>query len=473
MMTTFTLKLILGLAVLLSLSGCQSFSGLLGETAKPTALPPLSGPRASVLGESALAFQQSTDTGGVFLTPILAGTGKVVSGYQALDIGQNYDYAFSPNREQLAIVSLGARDCSSICLHVLDLRTWKYSIPAVDLSKDSSAFFSNLVFDPQGKKLAMVYDNGNNLSQIVLLDLVQGKVTARSDINYSPFMDAFTPNGSLAVWGSFQQSQQDTIGHVALLDGNNLTVQWQQDLPQVSYGNDIMTESNDPTIGRYLSPATAFAPDASRLYIVLADTPRLLTIDFTQPSVSSLAIEPRRSLIGRLLDSTAGVAYAKALNGTIKTGLLSADGKELFVLGQTSKAVKDKDGNLTSISTPLGLQVIDVNSGALVSGLSTPATDMALSPDGTMLFLYSWTQYNDVLSIPSTEIIDVKKLAVASTLPGQYTPTRLLDGKIGWLYENPQIDNTDRLAIYDPSGSKLRNTWSEPNTNTMFWLAVP
>jgi hypothetical protein len=476
MKTNFTLKLMLGLAMLLSLPACLSLYGLLGESAKPTVLPPLSGPRASVLGDSALAFQQNSSNSDVFLLPISASTGKIVAGYQPLDIGQNYQYAFSPNREQLAIVSLGASDCASICLHLLDLRTWKYSMPPIDLSKDSSASFSDLVFDAQGKKLAMFFDNGNNLSQLVLVDLVQGKIISKLDVNFSPFIDAFTPNGSLAVWGTVKQSQHNIIGHVAFLDGNNLTVLWQQDLPEVSYGKDIMAENVDPTIGQYLGPATVFSLDASKLYIVLADQPKLLTVDLIRQSVSSMVIEPARSLLERILDSTAGVAYAKSLNGTIKTGVLSADGKLLFVVGQTTQAVQDKNGNWTAVSTPLGLQVIDVNSGTQVSSLTTPATDVTLSPDGTMLFLYIWEQYNDILSMPSTEVMDVKKLAVVSTLQGQYRPARLLDGKIAWLYENPQPDYTDRLAIYDPGVNKPRSErseWSEPNHNVMFWLEVP
>jgi hypothetical protein len=317
----------------------------------------------------------------------------------------------------------------------------------------------------------MVFDNGNNLSQLVLIDLVQGKIISRLDVNYSPYIDAFTPNGSLAVWGTVKQAQHALVGHVALLDGNNLTVQWQQDLPQVSYGNDIMAESADPTLSRYLSPATVFSLDAGKLYIVLADEPKLLTIDFTRRSVSTLSIESPRSMLERLLDSTAGLAYAKSLNGTVKSGLLSADGKDLFVIGQTWQAVKDKDGNWNSVPTPIGLQVIDVSSGTQVANLATQATDLALSPDGSMLFLYSWD--NSPLSLPSTELMDVKKLAIVNTLKGQYSPSRLLDGKIGWLYEDPQPDNTDSLAIYEPGINKPRSVWSEPNTNVMYWLKVP
>jgi hypothetical protein len=470
MKTNFTLKLMVGLFLLMALPACQSFNGLSEALAVPTA-PPLSGPRASVLGDSALAFQQNRSYYDVNLVPISASTGRIVSGYQPLNIGDNYQYAFSPDREQLAIVSLGAKDCPSVCLHLLNLRTWKYSLPPVDLSKDSSAFYSNLVFDPLGKKLAMVFDNGNNLSQLVLIDLVQGKIISRADVNYSPFIDSFTSNGSLVVWGTVKQSQHALIGHVALLDGNNLALQWQQDLPQVSYGNDIMAESADPTLSRYLSPATAFSLDASKLYVVLADEPKLLTIDFSRRSVSSMPIEPPRSMIERLIDSTAGLAYAKSLNGTIKTGLLSADGKYLFVIGQTWKPAKDKDGNWTSVPTPMGLQVIDVSSGTQVSSLATQATDLALSPDGSMLFLYSWD--NSPLSLPSTELMDVKKLAIVNTLQGQYSPSRLLDGKISWLYEDPLPDNTDRLAIYEPGVNKPRSVWSEPNTNLMYWLKVP
>lgn len=172
-----------------------------------------------------------------------------------------------------------------------------------------------------------------------------------------------------------------------------------------------------------------------------------------------------------LLDSTAGVAYAKSLNGTIKTGLLSADGKYLFLIGQTWQAVKDKDGNWTSVPTPMGLQVIDVSNGTQVLSLATQATDLALSPDGSMLFLYSWD--TSTLSLPSTELMDVKKLAIVNRLAGQYQPTRLLDGKIAWLYESPQPDDSDHLAIFMPGASQPLSQWSERYTDVMYWLEVP
>ncbi len=472
MKTHFILKIVLGLAVLLWLSGCQSFSGLPGESANPTALPLLSGPRASVLGDSALAFQQSSSNYQDNLVPISASTGEIVAGFKPLEVGQNYQYAFSPNRELLAIVSQGARDCPSICLHLLDLRSWKYSLPPVELSKDSNVIFYNLVFDSLGQKLAVVFNNGNNLSQLVLIDFVQGKIISKLNINFSPIIDAFTPDGSLAVWGTIKQNQHDMIGHIDLLNGNNLTIQWQQDFPQVSYGNDLIAENvNPPTLSRYLSPAAVFSENSSKLYIVLADAPKLLAIDFTHRSVSSMAVELQRSMLEQLFDSTAGVAYAKSLNGTIKTGLLSLDGKYLFVIGQNWQPVKDKDGNWTSVPKPLGLQVIDVSSGTQLSSLITQATDFTLSPDGSMLFLYSWN--NDTTSQPTTEVVDVNKLVVVNTLQGQYRPTRLLDGTIAWLYENPQLNYTDRLGIYDPGAKKLRSEWSEPDSSDMFWLAVP
>ena len=50
-------------------------------------------------------------------------------------------------------------------------------------------------------------------------------------------------------------------------------------------------------------------------------------------------------LLVLLMTGLAGVAYAKTLNGTVKDGVLSADGKTFYVVGQTSTAVKDADGN--------------------------------------------------------------------------------------------------------------------------------
>ncbi len=474
MHTRFPLKIACA-ALLLLLAACQPLAAVSLTPASTPTPAPFQGANTSVLGASALTVQMADGGASWNLVPISAQSGAPVSGYAPVNLGRQIDTFFSSDRALLAYLMVESPDCNGQCLHVLDLRTWKPAALPVFLTSELAAWCPGGVFLAQGKQVALVLDSQvDDHSQVLLTDLYQGALLQQADFNFSIQGIAVTPQGRLAVYGPSAQGQPAASLHVALLDATSLKTLWEQDLSQVNYTSYAAAENpNDPTSGKYLMPAVVFSPDGSRLYAVAADEPLLATVDFSERSVRSATIQAPQSLLDRLMQSLAGVAYAKTLNGSSKTAVISPDGRTLYVTGQTSQAVQDAGGNLTAKTTPLGLQMVNAANGALTASLATDATSLALSPDGHSLFLHGWAQTSSAADGSWTDVVDVGKWTVAKHLEGNFQPTYLLDGSSAWLNSQTQPDGTYRLAVYAPGADAPRSTWSAPMPGFADWLPVP
>jgi hypothetical protein len=464
------LKFMVFMALFTALTACQAFSA----AATQAAPLPLTGANASVVGASALVLLMNPN-GGNMLVPVSAQKGQPATGFAPVDFGRNRAYAFSPDRTVLAFVSAGIAGCEGECLHMLNLRTWQEILNPMALSQDIGMTWTLLTFNSDASKLAVAFNDDVKLaSTVMLVGLAQGKVVQQAALEQPVFQMGFTPQGALALYGDAALKQGSGFGmRVLLLDGTSLQTQWQQDLDMVQYTTENAQSLIDPTQGKFLSPAVVFSPDNSLLYAVPADKDQLVTVDFSQRTVHSLTIQPKASLLERLLTSGAGVVYAKALNGAYKSGQLSPDGSTLFLSGQTSEAVKDSSGNWTSKNTPLGLQVVNTQDGAERAKLPNDAAEFNLSLDGKSLFLIHWTQPDMGYPQAASEVLDTGSLKVLQSLPGEIQPTRLLDGGQAWLSSNQQHDGTYQLSIYTPGAQNPRSQWSEPVNVFESWIPIP
>lgn len=468
----FGLMVILGLVFL---SGCQPVGGNPGVMdAQKTPLP-LTGDQASIAGASALLVESNPSNAGFSLVPISARDGRPASGLVPVDLGVSPNYTFSQNRERIAYVTNSIASCPNACLHILNLHTWKEEITPVVLP-DSLADLIKLAFDPTGKMIALFIDsNAGNGGQLLLVDLTQDKIIQQVNVNSNIFQLAFTPQGGLAVYGNRSGDPNKlTFMYVTLFSIPSLSVSWQQDLAMVSYGTESLDPSGDPSQGEYLYPAAVFSLDQSRLFVVAADEPRLVTIDFARQAVSSATIQPPRSLLERLLDATASVVYAKMLNGTTKTAVLSADGKYLYVVGQTTTAVKDKDGNWSAQTTPLGLQVVIVADGAEVAKLDTTASNISLSLDGKTLLLNGWDDSGSGSSRSWTDVVDVASMKVTRRFNSELLPSRLLDGSLAWL-SNTWSDSggISKMEIYHAGTQAFQSKLIDSEMLDSYWVPIP
>jgi hypothetical protein len=456
--------------VLVLTAACQRVS--IAEAAAPAPNP---GVINSALGASVFTLQQNENGTMVMLKPLLAGTSEPTPGMEPVEMGQYLQSTFSADEGLLIYTSNDAPNCEQSCLHVFDLQAWEESIPPIHIDPINNEWIADIAYDPERQLAAFPTNNWvSNTSRLILVDLRQSKIAARLDLEMNTNQVGFTTDGELAIMGEFkQEGRMERIGRAVLLDGSDLKLLWTRDLPEVHYSSEDASSLSDPLMGRYLTPAVVQSHDKDLMYIVTADEDKLVTVDFSGRSVKTSAVKLARSWIDRLVEvlSMARPVHAKMLNGTTKSAVLSANGKTLYVTGQTTTVVELENGEFETEVIQLGLQVIDAASGELKTRLDTKASMIRLTPDGESLLLTGWGNNVYGMSEPWTEVMREKDLKVVTRLRGEVQPTRLLNGDIVWLGTEWMVDNKQWHAIYADDG-KMNAEWFEPYPDYSDWVVV-
>ncbi len=472
MVAKHTFKLLF-FVLLISLSGCGGNSAQSLQPSPVVSLP-LSGDKASAAGATALLLENDHAKVGNFLVPISLITGKPVPGFTPVEFGLSNTYTLSADRERLVFVTNSTLSCFNACLHELNLRTWKEEITPIVLP-NSLAENTRLAFDQTGNQVAVFIDsNAGNGGQLLLVDLAQAKIVQQVDVSANILQIAFTPGGELAVYGNKPGNpNQLTFMYVTLYATPGLNVKWQHDLDMIAYGTESQLDPlTDPSQGEYLNPAAVFSTDQSRLYVVAADKPLLVTVDFTRQLLSSATIQPRQSLLDQLMTIGTSVAYAKMLNGTSLSASLSMDGKYLYVVGATSAGVKDKNGDWTVQTTPLGLKVVDTSDGSLVKQLDTNASSVATSLDGKTILLNGWGDSSSSDQV-WTDLVDVQTYRITGRVNDYLLPSRLLDGSLAWLGTDWQYSGPSQMNIYRSGDQSPTSILDKSQTSESVWIPVP
>jgi hypothetical protein len=470
MMPKLALSILLFASLLLSLSACQPLMQQPGSTTLP-----LTGKETSRLGAAALTLQQKTSSGPFSIVPVSVDTGKAIPDAQPVQLGSIISYSFSADRGQLAFLANQTPDCPFRCLHLLDLRSWKEMMKPVALSDALDQWVLIPTFISKNERLAVILNKQTETnSQVQLVDLTQAKVITNKSLPANIMQAAYTPDGALAVYGiKTSSSAKESLVYLALLDGKDLHTVWEKTLPDIPFVAEWAGDPNDPTQGQYLDPAVTFSPDGSKLYLVAADKPLLVTVDFQQKTIHNAVIQPRVSLLDRLMASTAQVVYAKTLNGISKVGVLSQNGRYLYVVGQERTAIKKDNGDYDQKVHPLGLQVIDTKDGTLINSVPTEANNVALSLDGKRLLLTGWSDTPDNNSLSWTDVLDTTSFKVVQRLKGTASPSRLLDGSLVWLVNEQNNDSTYQINLYRPGETTPRIHLTGPTWGMIDWIPIP
>jgi hypothetical protein len=254
-----------------------------------------------------------------------------------------------------------------------------------------------------------------------------------------------------------------------LLDAKSLEIKWDQPLPDLVSGDWCLEKcatSHEQRLFVYWQPAVVLAPDRRQLYIVHANTDRLTALDFETQAVRQVELQLAQSWFEQFLALTAGVAQAKGgAEGAIKKAVVSPDGRQLYVVGQTMQATWDEQGYWQGKDESLGLQVIEIESGQQIATYESQATDIKLTPDGGHLLLYGWGErgqrWTEVLAASTLE-----KLAYLGRW--EVVETRRLDGQPITLASRFEAGYT-LLAVLDPQAFDILHTWSV-NTEAAGWI---
>jgi len=467
--------LIVGLCLSIILTACSS------ATPAPTSAPPLPLPRPqptlppatpipTLEPISVAAPVIEYKNGQNELLVISSVTGKAFDAFPPIPLGTYYNYAFAPDGSTLALVS-------NAQLYLIDLPSWKYRVFDVGLH----GWLSSISYSPDGTLLVWASSKSDGTLQVV--DAKSGEVKVSAQAGFSLGNIKFTNNGKMIMVYGPQLASTGVAANAgvsvgapkaALFAVSDLSMLWSVDLNGIRHG--VFPKKADtpdiyqPGAAWFFTPGIAFSPNRDILYLVHGDKDKLTTVDFTSRKVSTIDIHVKTSWLDQLMALTAGVAYAKGMDGTTKQALISPDGKLLFVGGNTEVVTQQANGDWDITDTPLGLQVIAVDDGTFVNKIGTEASPTWLSSDGSQIFLSGWKRDNN--GTPWTDVYDISSQSIVKHFDGLYLlSTRRLDGKVILVSSNQISENVSYMASVEPDTWAITGEWKEPAN--VSWLIGP
>jgi len=402
-------------------------------------------------------------------------TGKPLDAFEPIPLGQNfYSYAFASDERTLALVSNGK-------LYLIDLPSWQYRASDVDLH----GWLSSVVYSPDETLLALA--SGEPDGGLRIVDAKSGEIKASAQIGFSIRNVRFTNDGNaIMVYGphlagtGVAANAGISVGvpKTALFDVSDLSLLWSVDLKGIRDGTfpknadePITQDIYQPGAATHYQPGITFDPTSDVLYAVHGDEDKLTTIDFARRKVSTVDIHIQTSWLDQFMAMTAGVAYAKGMDGTSKQAVISPDGKFLYVVGSTETFVQKSDGNMEFKQTFLGLQIVAIEDGALINNIDSEGNSVQLSSDHRQVFLTGWKN-NGSYGSPWTDIYDTSSNSLVRHIDNAYlTSTRLIGGRPILVSSYGVSDNLCYMASFNPADWSMVNEWH--GKNCYGWLVAP
>ncbi len=429
------------------------------------------------LGSSVLLVAWNTAERRYELRPVDPATGQLVPGYSPILLGRQSPLtALSADGRKLAVIESRGQACESIgggsacqasadVVHLMDLATWQ-EVAVAPLP--GRGWVWPLTLSPDTRYLSMAFHDRAS-STLMLFDAVTGSMVAQLPLAFRPDLMNFTRDGTGLVLYGAPLGSPPGIGQpgspsVLWLTAPSLDVQWEVTLANVASGTWCVDKCEQLHEGSYVSwePAVVPSHDGRRLYIVHADEDRLTTVDFDAREVRSVAIRAPQPWFERLLALTAGMAEAKYWpDGAAKSAALSSDRTRLYVLGRAMSRLPDAAGEN---QTPLGLQVVDVESGAQLERRFSEAFEIRTTAGAGPVLMNGWGD-GDYW----TELFDVSHLRSVARLTGWWVvASRRLDGQPILLASKSTQYNT-HLGLLDPQTLEVTHFWK---VNSQTWWAM-
>jgi hypothetical protein len=431
----------------------------------PTPAPIIDGAsRAAEIPEHvALVISRHSNSPGGSLHLVVASTGMDVPGQEPIPLGENYWHSLSGSGRSLAVVSYpDPNTTQGWKLHLVDLETWSDRLTGITLDR----WPTMLAFSPDETRLAIGMGDTSRKNQgLLIVDVPTGSVLAERTLDFNPLRLAFGSEGSsLMVYGARYPRTPDlnAVPVAALFDAATLQPTWEIEIPGLRDGRYAPEGLNEQELhdrAVWYGPAVMVAPRSQRMYVVHADQELLTTIDFGGRDLRTAAISRPMGWLERLLSIGTTPAYAKVLNGSMKTGVLAPGGDHLYVLGWDTVSTKDAAGNYSFEETSLGLTVVALEPLEVVAEFDTQARAIALGPDGRSLLLGGWTSSG----APWSEVVSSNPLELQARFPGLDLPSGVHLRGHSWLAAAVSSSgSTTRITLLQTDTWQSAAEWSSP-----------
>jgi hypothetical protein len=278
------------------------------------------------------------------LTAVDLQDGSPVTGMEPIQVGYEFNYALSPDRRQLAVA--GKRQgCRDFCVQVVDLDKWQVTLDMeLEFPSHSIDWIGGILFDPTGQRLLLIASHPSRpQSALVLLDTQTKEVIRQAEIPAYYYEAEFTSSGDqVMIIASGDPSNtsiypmQPAQLRAFLFDADSLELLWDQPIQDITYGMYSTDGTQDFESMLFVQPAVVMDADRNRVWIAHASEDRLTLIDFEQQQVKTSAVRESQSWIERLIEALLSLGVqpveAKGANMMSRSGVLSADGQELYVI---------------------------------------------------------------------------------------------------------------------------------------------
>lgn len=319
-------------------------------------------------------------------------------GYVPLNFGHHYIDALSPNRRTLAIfIWPDGPFGGAATLHLIDLASWTDT--RLNAALPPAGDGGLLTFSNDGQELYWVkpgqLDATHGIPRDYTLQRYDLRLHAESTVLALPAWFAPTEfrvlsSGRLAIYmiaydadGLAQAAPQLLFVDPA---GRRITTGLHLDGLKAGQYREAVDTNENPY--RTYQPGLAWDMQRERLYVVHADSDEITIVDLAEAAVLKQGeIQPRSSLLDRILRRLASPAEAKTQDLTSRQAALSPDGRRLYITGEHIATVQGPNGQWSTQTLPAGLQVVDTSGLGEVGQFNQPVTSMALSPDGRWLLL--------------------------------------------------------------------------------------
>ena len=283
-----------------------------------------------------------------------------------------------------------------------------------------------MVFDPQGKQVAISYLEEGKFAIVQVAQPSPGEILTKQ-LGFRVRLMSFTNDGRQIMLVGVPLPENGVVSgdlnpklQALLLDAKTLNVEWRKDLPDVKEGFFGSSDFSKPEENFYYMAGMAADPANQRIYIAHADSASLTTVDFKTLRSVTVEIHDKRTALEKVLDFVLSIGIqpvqAKAGNSYLRNALLSSDQRVLYVAGQSSQMVKKEGGEWEMNQSYLPFEAWDIESSTRLISLKTEASELFQSTDGRILLKgYDLTSPN---ALPFIEIFNPADGRITAHLNG-------------------------------------------------------